>query len=103
MRRLLLALGALTLVLVACGDGDDGGDADADPGLVQLLQEEAGQPEAVATCVARRLAEDDIDEAELESIIRGDGSVDTETANAYQDATFDCTLQDADPNPTTAG
>jgi hypothetical protein len=101
VRRACLALVALTLVLAACGD--DGGDDDAGDGLVQLLQDEAGQPEAVATCVADRLIDEDVDEAELESIIRGEGSVDTATANAYQDATFQCTLQDADPSLTTTG
>jgi hypothetical protein len=95
------ALAALVLLLAGCGDDGDGGDADE--GLVELLQEEAGQPEAVATCVAGRLADADVDEDELEAIIRGEGSVDTGTANAYQDATFECTLRDADPSLTTTG
>ena len=99
----MAALGALVLVLAGCGDdGGDGGEG-GDAGLVELLQEEAGQPEDVASCVAGRLADADIDEDELASIIRGEGSVDTATANAYQDATFQCTLLDADPSLTTAG
>jgi hypothetical protein len=96
-----VALGAVLLVLAGCGD--DGEEGGADDGLVQLLQDEAGQPEDVATCVAERLAEADIDENELRSIIEGEGSVDTATANAYQDATFECTLVDADPGVTTGG
>jgi hypothetical protein len=99
--RVLLALGALTLVVAACGD--DGGDGGDDQQLVTLLQEEGGQPEAVARCVADRLADEDVDQENLEAIIRGEGSVDTETANAYQDATFTCTLVEADPTLTTAG
>ena len=93
----MVALAVAGLALAGCGD-DGGGDVDQD--LVQLLQDEAGQPEGVATCVADRLAEEDVDQAELEAIVQGEGSVDTGTANAYQDATFACTLQDADPSST---
>jgi hypothetical protein len=96
-RKLLIVMGAVALLLVGCGD-DGGGDGDAD--LVQLLQDEGGQPEAVASCVADRLADEDVDRDELEAIIAGEGSSDTEAANAYGDATLACTLEDADPNGT---
>jgi hypothetical protein len=79
--------GLLALVLVACGD--DGGEADAD--LVDLLEDEGGQREDVAECVAERVAEDDrVDPDELESIIRGEGSTDTETADAFAEASAAC-------------
>ena len=96
-RRLLVALVAAALLLTGCGD-DGGGDTDAD--LVQLLQDEGGQPEAIATCVADRLADEDVDGDELEAIISGDGSTDTAAAEAYGDATLACTIEDADPNGT---
>jgi hypothetical protein len=97
-RTVLVAVGVAALVLTGCGDDGGGGDGDAD--LVRLLQDEGRQPEAVATCVADRLADEDVDRDELEAIIRGDGSTDTGAANAYGDATLACTIEDADPNGT---
>lgn len=82
------ALGGL--VLAGCG-GDDGGGSSADPELVDLLQQETGQTEAIATCIAEKLDGDDtVDPEELEAIIRGEGTEDIDTANAYGDAALAC-------------
>ena len=97
-RKIVVVLGAVALLVVGCGDDGGGGASDED--LVQLLQDEGGQPESVASCVADRLADEDIDRDELEAIITGEGSTDAEAANAYGDATLACTLEDADPNGT---
>jgi hypothetical protein len=87
---LAAAAGAAALLLAACGD-DGGGGGGADQELVDLLQDEARQPEAIATCVAERLGDDErVDRDELESIIRGEGTTDTDTANAYGDAAIEC-------------
>jgi len=75
------------LVLVACGD-DGGGEGE----VVELLRDVAGQTEAEAECTADLLADDDrVVAAELEAIIRGAGSTDTETADAYAQASAACT------------
>jgi hypothetical protein len=77
----------VALVLLLAGCGDDGGDDE----LVQLLQQQAGQTEAIARCIAGKLEGDDsVDRDELESIIRGEGSTDTETATAYSTAALEC-------------
>lgn len=96
MKRLVVVLVLPALLLVAgCGDdGDGGGDGGAgstDPALVELLQDEAGQPEVIATCVAERVTADErVDPDELEAIVRGEGSADVDTAAAYGDAAFRC-------------
>ncbi len=88
MRRVVATAALVAAVLTGCGD--DGGAPD-ETDLVRLL-EDGGQPEAVAECVADRLADDaDVDPDALESIIRGEGSTDLDTANAYGDATVACT------------
>ena len=88
MSRLVVGAAVLALVLTGCG-GDDGGSGDED--LVRLLQDEADQPEAVAACIADRLADDDqVDRDALDAIIRGEGTTDTDTANAYCDAAEAC-------------
>ena len=87
MRR-AVPLVAVAFALVACSDDGGGGGDDE---LVDLLRDRGGQTEAVAECTAERLADDDrVDEAELESIIRGEGSTDTETADAFAEATAAC-------------
>ncbi len=89
----MVAVGGL--VLAGCGD-DVGGGSSADAELIELLQAEAGQSEAIATCVAEKLEGDDtVDRAELESIIRGDGTEDVDTADAYGDAAIDCAREAA--------
>jgi hypothetical protein len=87
-RRWVVGFAVAAVVLVGCGD--DGGEGDADAELVELLREEAGQPEAIATCIAGRLEDADVDRDELVSIIRGEGSTDIDTSNAYGDAAFAC-------------
>ena len=90
MTRRLLAAGALAALLLA-GCGDDGGGGSADPELVDLLREETGQSEVVASCIAEKVEADDrVDGDELEAIIRGDGTEDVDTAAAYGDAAFEC-------------
>jgi hypothetical protein len=104
VRGRLCATLAVALVLVAgCGDGGGGGGGDGDDELVRLLRDQGGQPAPVATCVAERLVEAGVDRDELFSIIRGEGSEDTDTAAAYGDATLACTLLNADPTLSTAG
>jgi hypothetical protein len=86
----VLAVGAC--LLAACGDDGGGeGGGDGDPALVALLQEQAGQTEAIATCIADRVGDDpDVDRGELEAIIRGEGTDDVATSNAYGDAALAC-------------
>ncbi len=80
------ALGALALALTGCGD-DGGGD----PELVRLLQDEAGQTETTAECIAEALdGNDAVDQDELEAIIRGEGTTDVDTADAYAGAAIEC-------------
>lgn len=89
--KAVLAAVALGVVLLAGCGGDDGDGSTADPELVDLLQEETGQTEAIATCIAEKLDGDDaVDRAELEAIIRGEGTEDIDTANAYGDAALEC-------------
>ena len=89
-RRAAVLVAALLAGVPALGGcGDDG--ATADPELVDLLQERAGQPEDLARCIAEAVdGDDDVDRAELEAIIRGQGSTDVETADAYADAVESC-------------
>jgi len=88
--KVVLASVALGALLTGCG-GDDGAESSADPALVELLQEEAGQTEPIATCIAEKLEGDEaVDREQLESIIRGEGTDDIETANAYGDAALEC-------------
>lgn len=90
-RRPLLGLALAGLLLAGCGGDDSGGGSSADPALVDLLQEETGQTEAIATCIAEKLDGDDaVDRDELEAIIRGEGTEDIDTANAYGDAALEC-------------
>lgn len=91
-RAVVVAAAVGGLLLAGCGgDGSAGGGSSADPELVDLLQAEAGQTEAIATCVAEKLDGDDtVDRAELESIIRGEGTADVDTADAYGDAALEC-------------
>lgn len=88
--KAVLAAVAVGVVLLA-GCGDDGGGRSTDPELVDLLQEETGQTEAIATCIAEKLDGDEaVDRDELDSIIRGEGTEDIDTANAYGDAALEC-------------
>ena len=92
-RRVAVAGATIAVLLLAACGGDDGGSggSSADPELVDLLQAEAGQTEAIATCIAEKLDGDQsVDRAELESIIRGEGTEDIDTANAYGDAALEC-------------
>jgi hypothetical protein len=88
-----VALVVVALVALAGCGGDDGGDGGGagDPELVDLLRDETGQTEAIASCIADRVAEDpEVDRGELEAIIRGEGTTDTDTAEAYGDAALGC-------------
>jgi hypothetical protein len=81
---------ASALLLAGCG-GDGGGEGSTDPELVDLLREETGQSEAIASCIAEKVGDDGrVDQDELESIIRGEGTTDTDTAAAYGDAAIEC-------------
>jgi hypothetical protein len=87
VRRALAAALLVTALAAACGDDGGGGDDD----LVELLRTEAGQSESVAGCVAERLEGDEaVDRDELEAIVRGEGSGDVETADAYSAAAAAC-------------
>lgn len=86
-----VGLALVGLLLAGCGGDDTGGDSSADPELVELLQAEAGQTEAIATCIAEQLDGDEaVDREQLESIIRGEGTDDIDTADAYGDAALVC-------------
>jgi hypothetical protein len=91
-KTVLASVGLCALLLPGCGGDDEGGgDSTADPELVELLQSEAGQTEAIATCIAESLEGDDtVDRQELESIIGGEGSTDIDTAEAYGGAALEC-------------
>jgi hypothetical protein len=91
---------ATLMVVVLAGCGDDSGGGSSDPELVQLLQDEAHQSEAIASCIADKVdANDAIDREELEAIIRGEGSTDTVTASAYADAALQCAEEAAGDLP----
>jgi hypothetical protein len=82
----VVVVGLLALVLAGCGD-DGGGDAE----LERLLEDEAGQSASTAECIAEELdGNDDVDQDELEAIIRGEGSTDLDTADAYAGAVIEC-------------
>jgi hypothetical protein len=90
------AAAAVAFVLLLAGCGDDGGDDE----LVQLLQDDAHQSEAIARCIAGKVdGNDAVDRDELESIIRGDESTDTETATAYSEAALQCAQEQAGEIP----
>ncbi len=92
-----MAVLACGLALAGCGD-DGEGEGSADPALVELLQDEAGQTEAIATCIAEALSGDEaVDRDELEAVIRGEGTTDLATSNAYGDAALAC-ADDLEPS-----
>lgn len=84
-------LAGVLLVLVAGCGGDDGDSTSADAELVELLREEARQTQEVAACIAERVEDDErVDREALESIIRGEGTDDVATAEAYGEAALAC-------------
>ena len=83
----MVAVCALALALSGCGDDGGGGGDDE---LVDLLQDEGGLPEEVAVCTAEQLGDVDIDQDELESIVRGEGSDDVDAADEFAGAVLEC-------------
>jgi hypothetical protein len=84
-----VVVSAAVVAAVVTGCGDDGGGADRE--VVQLLEDERDLPTPVAECIADRLVDDDqVDLDELEAIVRGEGSTDVVTADAYTAAVDAC-------------